>query len=102
MFELECHIARQREWSLRTFGPGDRRKGIIDHIRKELLEIEQSDGDLSEWIDVLMLALDGCWRSGVEPQDVVAALVMKQIKNEQRKWPDWREMPCDKAIEHVR
>jgi len=35
-----AHLARQREWSTRTFGPGPRTKGVIDHIRKELHEIE--------------------------------------------------------------
>lgn len=54
--DLVSHIHRQREFSRRTFGPGDRHKGIIDHIRKELVEIEQAPGDIKEWIDVIILA----------------------------------------------
>ncbi|WP_368735417.1 dATP/dGTP pyrophosphohydrolase domain-containing protein, partial [Metapseudomonas otitidis] len=56
-FDFAAHLQRQREFSERTFGPGSRAKGVVDHIRKELKEIEASPGDLSEWIDVVILAL---------------------------------------------
>ena len=101
-FDFLLHLHRQRDWSTKTFGPGDRRQGIIDHIRKELAEIEESNGDLHEWIDVVILALDGAWRSSATPSEIINALESKQAKNEARKWPDWRAMPTDKAIEHVR
>src|SRR5690606_4673333 len=39
-FDMIAHLARQREFSERAFGPGPRTKGVIDHIRKELAEIE--------------------------------------------------------------
>lgn len=103
MFDLEWHLARQRAFSFKTFGPaGTRTKGIIDHIRKELVEIEANPGDLSEWIDVVILAFDGALRRGYEPEEIAAALEAKQTKNEGRTWPDWRTMPADKAIEHDR
>ena len=101
-FNLEIHLARQRSFSERTFGPGARTKGVIDHIRKELLEIEAAPADLSEWIDVVILALDGAWRTGATPEQIIAALVAKQDKNEARQWPDWRTAAPDQAIEHVR
>lgn len=100
--DLVAHIARQRAFSLRTFGPGERTAGVINHIRKELVEIEQSPGDLEEWIDVILLAQDGAWRQGYEPQEIAAALAAKQTKNEARDWPDWRTADPTKAIEHVR
>lgn len=100
--DLVAHLHRQREWSERTFGPGHRTAGVLDHIRKELKEIEESPLDLSEWIDVAILAFDGAWRAGYSPEEIAAALVAKQIKNEARKWPDWRTIPMDKAIEHER
>lgn len=99
-FVMRAHLQRQREWSERTFGPGARAAGVIDHIRKELREIEAAPGDLEEWIDVVILALDGAWRSGASPDQIIAQLVGKQTKNEARKWPDWRTMSPDKAIEH--
>lgn len=97
------HLIRQRGWSEQTFGPGPRVRGVTDHIRKELVEIEASNGtDLTEWIDVVLLACDGAWRSGATPAAIITALRDKLAKNMARKWPDWRGVDTDKAIEHVR
>ena len=101
-FRLYHHLVRQRVWSDKTFGPGYRAKGVVDHIRKELIEIEAAPTDLEEWIDVVILALDGAWRAGYSPAEIIAQLDAKQSKNEARDWPDWRTLPADKAIEHVR
>lgn len=101
-FDLVKHLRRQREFSERTFGPGRRVDGVCDHIGKELAEIKESDGDLSEWVDVILLALDGAWRSGATPEEIVHALSAKQTKNEGRTWPDWRTAKPGTAIEHDR
>ena len=101
-FDFAAHLQRQREWSERTFGPGPRAAGVVDHIRKELREIEADPTDASEWADVVILGLDGFWRAGYTPEQIIAALVAKQTKNEARTWPDWRTAPIDKAIEHDR
>ncbi|MFU5001894.1 dATP/dGTP pyrophosphohydrolase domain-containing protein [Pseudomonas paraeruginosa] len=101
-FSFEQHLHRQRRFSERTFGPGSRAAGVVDHIRKELREIEENPGDLAEWIDVVILALDGAWRTGATPAQIIDALLAKQAKNESRTWPDWRTAPADKAIEHNR
>jgi hypothetical protein len=101
-FDFTAHLARQAEFSERTFGPGVRTAGVVDHIRKELCEIEAKPHDLSEWIDVVILGLDGAWRVGYTPEQIVAALVAKQAKNEARTWPDWHTAEPGKAIEHVR
>ena len=97
-----AYLAHQREWSLATFGPGDRLRGVLDHIRKELQEIEADPTDVNEWIDVVILALDGAWRAGWEPQEIIDAIVAKQARNEAREWPDWRTMSANEAIEHIR
>lgn len=73
--DLVAHLERQRAFSVRTFGPGARTAGVLDHIRKELREIEAEPADLSEWIDVVLLAFDGAWRAGHEPAAIAAALV---------------------------
>ena len=96
------HLQRQREWSERTFGPVDRTKGVVAHIRKELAEIEENPIDLYEWIDVVILAFDGAWRAGYTPEQIATALEDKQTINENRQWPDWRNTDPDAAIEHVR
>jgi hypothetical protein len=97
-----AHLERQRSWSTNTFGPGARIQGVLDHIRKELVEVEANPSDLSEWADVLILAFDGAWRAGGEPQEIIDAVIAKQTRNEGRTWPDWRTQPLDKAIEHDR
>lgn len=101
-FDLVAHLHRQRAFSERTFGPGARTAGVLDHIRKELAEVEAAPGDVSEWVDLVILALDGAWRAGHEPQAIVDALVAKQTRNESRTWPDWRTVDPTKAIEHDR
>jgi hypothetical protein len=102
-------------FSRATYGPGERRKGVADHIRKEIDNEILRDGvdaeeAASEWVDVAILAFDGFWRAldaaGVPwhmiPGQIVAMIEAKQGKNEQRKWPDWRAADPDKAIEHDR
>ena len=64
--------------------------------------MRESDGDLKEWVDVIILGMDGAWRSGATPEQIVEAIVAKQTKNEGRTWPDWRTAPPDTAIDHDR
>jgi dATP/dGTP pyrophosphohydrolase len=94
------YLERHAAWSARTFGPGPRTKGILEHIRKELKEIEQDPGDLEEWIDVIILALDGYWRHWGNPLDLMRRLQEKQNKNFARQWPAWQ--PQDHPTEHIR
>ncbi len=127
---LEEHLRRQREFSLRTFGPGESTARLLAHLRKELDEVEAaevkvqriaadlisdpdsacSQGDLDaaraarlrEWIDVVILGFDGALRASFSPGEVVRALLDKQAEIEARRWPDWRSMPDGAPIEHVR
>ena len=100
--DLINYLNDQIEFSRKTFGPGDRTEGILDHIRKELKEIEADTCDLEEWIDVIMLAFDGAWRIGFTPNEICQMLQHKLDKNIKRDWPDWRTSEPGKAIEHVR
>jgi len=102
MFDLITYLNRQRKFSEKAFGPGERTEGLIDHIKKELVEIEEAPWDAAEWLDVAVLALDGAWRTGATSEQIALALVAKLKRNEERKWPDWRTAPADKAIEHDR
>jgi hypothetical protein len=101
-FDLEAHLRRQHEFSQRTFGPGQRTAGVVDHIRKELAEIEADPNDPVEFIDVVLLAFDGLNRLGLTPREITDLLDAKQGLNEARSWPDWREVAQDKAITHVK
>ena len=110
---LQQHLIRQMAFSHSTFGPGDRMNGVVDHIRKELVEVEQANGDALEWVDVVILALDGlprrlAYAGGArrDPKEVaeIACNMIegKQTRNEARNWPDWRTQSANRAIEHVR
>jgi len=95
-----------------TFGPGERIPMVIDHIRKELVEVEEANGVAAEWVDVVLLALDGltrrlAYRNGERADPAAVAvtachmIVRKQSRNEARDWPDWRTADHGKAIEHI-
>ena len=101
-WDIGAHLAHQREWSQRTFGPGARTAGVLAHIRKELEEIAAAPQDASEWVDVLILACDGAMRAGITPDELLSAWREKQARNERRHWPDWRTLPADAPIEHVK
>lgn len=101
--DLAFILGRQRRWSTAAFGPVFRPEGIVDHIRRELVEVLANPTDREEWIDVAMLALDGATRceDGADPHEVALAYFAKLVKNEGRTWPDWRTADPDRAIEHV-
>ncbi len=96
---LGAVLASQMEWSKRTFGNGRRTIGITKHIEKELAEIRDNPEDLSEWIDVIILAMDGYWRHGGTPDTIMRDLLAKQAKNRTRTYPVTAE---DEPSEHLR
>ncbi len=99
-FNLVRHLYRQRAFSRKTFGEGDRCEGICAHIRKELKEIDKAPTDLEEWLDVVILGFDGAFQTGARPERIAQMLKYKQHKNECRIWP--KNVPPNKPIEHIR
>jgi hypothetical protein len=96
---LREYIQRHKDWSLQTFGEGKKTDGLIAHITKELDEIKNNPTDVMEWIDVIILAMDGAWRAGYTPLQIVNALNEKQAINFGRKWSPIVE---GQPTEHVR
>lgn len=95
-------IYDQMHFSFATFGPGKRLEGVTAHIEKEVAEVRETGGnDATEWADIVILALDGAWRSGHSPESICAALTAKLARNKARKWPDWRTAGPG-PIEHIR
>jgi hypothetical protein len=94
------YLRDQMEWSRRTFGEAKRTLRICDHISKELKEIQDNPEDFQEWIDVIILAMDGFWRHGGSPGRLMQMLRHKQSKNFARRWL----VPTneDVAVEHDR
>lgn len=95
-------IDEKYEWSKKTFGEGYRVDALIAHIQKELEEIQKSPKDISEWIDVILLALDGASRAGFSGAQIVSEIFKKQTINQSRQWPDHKSIPEGQPIEHVR
>lgn len=115
MFDLIGHLCRQIAFSRATFGPGQRQKGVIDHMKKEMVEVETAETPkkrVKEWVDLVILANDGLWReiahqhpgwpADAIAEEMVGLIVDKQGTNELRNWPDWRTADPNKAIEHDR
>ena len=93
---LTSHIA----WSQKTFGSGRRTIGITKHIGKEVEEVIANPTDLEEWIDIVILALDGAWRAGYTPEEIEAGLVKKIQTNRSRTYP--HPTSEDEPSEHER
>lgn len=91
-----------KEWNFNTYGPGERLTGTIKHIKKELKEIEKEPHDIVEWVDVIMLAVNGALRHGHEPQAIIDAFYKKFEINKARKWKDWRTVPEGEPITHIK
>ena len=92
-------LTNQMDWSRRTFGSGRRTIGITKHIEKECAEVRENPDDLSEWIDIMILAMDGYWRAGGTPEMILHSIIAKQAINRERKYPKTNE---DEPSEHVR
>lgn len=103
MREFGDVIAELHEFQSKTFGDRqERTAGVLDHCRKELVEIEQAPGDLEEWVDLMFLALDGYRRNGGGAYDLADRFEFKLELLRLRTWPDWRTTPDSIAIEHDR
>jgi hypothetical protein len=97
---IDSYITNHKAWSVAAFGEGDRTAGLLKHIAKELEEVAKEPTDVMEWVDIIILAIDGAWRAtGLDPAEIAAALQQKQAINKARRWP----VPVDgQPTEHIR
>lgn len=100
-FDLAKFIDQKVVWSKKIFGEGKRTHGILAHILKELAEIERQPTDLEEWVDVILLAIDGASRAGYSGDEIECAIISKQMKNVMREWPKG-DHPEHVAVEHIK
>lgn len=100
MSDFDAFLARHWAWSESTFGHGRQTLGLTEHIEKEIIEIRAKPDDLKEWIDVMILAIDGYLRHGGTPTNLMRDLAAKQAENMARTWP--APGSADHAVEHVR
>lgn len=85
--DIEAFLNDKNEWSLETFGKGERTEGIISHITSELEEVRETPHDVYEWVDIIFLAMDGAYRAGFDAQDLIEAMERKHEINKNRVWP---------------
>jgi len=97
--DLVNFIERKRGHSRAAYGEQST-LGVIDHCAKELDELRAAPNDLEEWVDLILLALDGAWRTGADPETICLGLEVKLARNEARQWP--RPASRDLAVEHDR
>jgi hypothetical protein len=100
--DLVGYTENQIEFSRRAFGPGPRLDGVLEHMRREMIEVRETPQDPLEWADLIILAIDGAWRQGITPGELATALVVKQATNRSRRWPNWRTASPNEPIEHDR
>lgn len=84
---ISQYVHRQQDWSEVTFGPGRRTEGILKHIEAEMQEVRSEPDIPDEWLDIVILALDGAWRTGATAEEIETYLMQKQEKNFYRSWP---------------
>lgn len=103
-FDIKKFLEQRQAFSEKTFGPGFYPDAILNHIRSEVKEVTADPNDLEEWIDIVLLALDGATRCGPghSPEEIIRMLVNKQIKNEGRRWPEWNAAEPDKILQHIK
>lgn len=102
------YLRRHIEWSEQAFGPEPRREGVLKHLEKEIEEVRKAktaNEAFLEWIDIIILGLDGAQRELKGEPDIKAVLILealfaKQALNKQREWPNHGDP--DRPIEHNR
>ena len=98
IFDLACFFNEKAAWSRGEFG--EEYEGVLDHMAKEFKEVTEKPFDLEEWVDIVLLAMDGaCRHAGATGSEFVVALVAKQQKNRARRWLKSHE---DGVMEHDR
>lgn len=94
------YIRTHVEWSDRTFGVGDHTEGLLKHIQKEIEEVREiSPYSITEWVDIIILAIDGAHRQGYSPMQIASMLIEKQNINANRKYP--KITNPDEPTEHI-
>jgi hypothetical protein len=101
MDRFQALAAKHAEWSQKTFGSDLERDwtGPLNHLKKEIREIEDQPFDREEWADGLLLFLDAARRAGFNAAGLVLAAEYKLSININRIWGEPND---DGSVEHVR
>jgi hypothetical protein len=86
----DSYLLRHIEWGWLTFGtPEEGRgpRGPLDHALKEVAEIEASPKDIVEWIDAIILTIDGYFRAKGDPDVLKLNRIQYLATVEHQSWP---------------
>ena len=89
--KFEKFIKKYGEFSDSAFGEGPRTTGIIEHLKREIVELEQNPLDQLEWVDIMFLSIDGIRRLGYTPEQIVDFMEEKFAINKSRTWSDVKD-----------
>lgn len=87
----------QAAWVADTF-PGITTKNKLDHLRKEIDEIESNPSDVAEYADAIMILTSAAHGEGISVEAITKAAWEKIEINKTRKWAQGR----DGVFEHKR
>ncbi len=60
--------------------------GKLEHLRREVHELQENPRDLSEWADVFILLLGSAAKAGIAAPELIAIAHEKMDINDSRKW----------------
>lgn len=96
-------VQSKGDHSYEVFGPNMTPLGVLNHLKTEVIELEENYADIEEWCDVILLGIDGALRScDFNVPVVVYSLGKKFNKVRSRTYPDWRDVDPNSAIFHVK
>ncbi len=85
-FNIKEFFDTKLAWSRDTYGDLSS-KTIIDHLHKEIIEASYDPKDILEWVDIILLAIDGAGRfANADGATFVEALKKKFEINRKRTW----------------
>lgn len=102
-FSLSEYVKKHNFWSRNSFGVHSDPRGLIKHIIKECDEVLEDPTDGEEWVDIIILAIDGfnrCANEATCDNALEYVLQVKQQKNMTRSWP--KNADPGEPVEHIR
>ena len=74
-----------KSWTEKQF-PSRNMRSILNHLRKEIAELEEAPDDIMEFADCFMLLFDAASYQGLHMSDIWRAMGEKLEINKARKW----------------
>jgi predicted house-cleaning noncanonical NTP pyrophosphatase (MazG superfamily) len=89
--DLEDLMQRVCEWQAVTFTQSTC-ESKLHHMKEEIDEVIESQGDLLEWADLMILLMGAAAKAGFTMEEILVGVEAKLIINKRRKWgePDSR------------